>query len=220
MAGCIVLVDDHPLLALGLREQLERTGAAVEILDPVVGPEALISAVADRAPACAVVDLGLPFPGGGAALIGPLARRSVRTVVLTGETERGRWIEASQAGAEVIVSKAEALDEIVDVIVRVAAAEPVRPHQRAELAAEHRVTERDRRRSREPFVDLSPREQEVLAGLMGGYGPSDLAARDFVSVETVRTQVKSVLRKLRVGSQLEAVALAHRSGWGPGSSAS
>jgi len=220
MAGCIVLVDDHPLLALGLRQQLERTGASVEILDPVVGPEALISAVADRAPVCVVVDLGLPFPGGGAALIEPLARRSVPTVVLTGETERWRWIEASQAGAQVIVSKAEPLDEIVDVIVRVAAAEPVRLHQRAELAAERLAIEHDRRRSREPFADLSRREQEVLAGLMRGHGPNDLAARDFVSVETVRTQVKSVLRKLRVGSQLEAVALAHRSGWAPESPAS
>jgi len=32
-------------------------------------------------------------------------------------------------------------------------------------------------------------------------------------VPTVRTQVRAILQKLEVGSQLEAVAQAHRCGW-------
>ena len=213
MASQLMIIDDHPLLALGLRGQLEGVGFGVEVLDPAAGPEALVAAVLDRNPDCVVIDLGMPFLGGGAALIAPLVAHSLRIVVLTGETDRWRWVEAAQAGADVVVSKAEPLDEIVDVIGRVAAGQTVRPHQRTELLAEYRTIERDRHQCREPFARLSRREREVLAGLMDGFGPSELAQRDFVSVETVRTQVKRILRKLQVGSQLEAVALANRAGW-------
>ncbi len=63
------------------------------------------------------------------------------------------------------------------------------------------------------FACLTPRERAVLAGLVGGLRPADIARRDFVSVVTVRNQVQSILIKLNVHSQLEAVAAARWSGW-------
>ncbi len=63
------------------------------------------------------------------------------------------------------------------------------------------------------FAYLTPRERAVLAGLVGGLRPADIARRDFVSVVTVRNQVQSILVKLNVHSQLEAVAAARWSGW-------
>ena len=42
---------------------------------------------------------------------------------------------------------------------------------------------------------------------------SEIARRSFVSESTVRTQVKSVLGKLQVNSQLTAVGLAYRARW-------
>jgi DNA-binding NarL/FixJ family response regulator len=212
----IVIVDDHPLLAFGLRAELQRSGADVEMLDPEVGPERLVEAIGSRRPDCAVLDLGLPFAGGGPMLIAPLAAASVRIVVLTGETERGLLARSSGLGAAAVLSKSEPLPEIVDVILRVAGGQEVRPWQRAELASELQRLEDEERLLRAPFAELSPREQEVLAGLMAGHGPSALAERNYVSVATIRTQIRSVLRKLGVSSQLEAVTLAHRNQWSPG----
>jgi DNA-binding NarL/FixJ family response regulator len=63
------------------------------------------------------------------------------------------------------------------------------------------------------FASLTPRERVVLAGLVGGLRPAEIARRDFVSVVTVRNQVQSILIKLNVHSQLEAVAVARWSGW-------
>lgn len=54
---------------------------------------------------------------------------------------------------------------------------------------------------------LSPRESEVLGLLAAGLSVKDIAAQGEVAETTVRTQVKAVLRKLEVGSQLAAVAL-------------
>ena len=64
-----------------------------------------------------------------------------------------------------------------------------------------------------PFQRLSPRERTVLAALVEGESVTDIAARAVVSVATVRTQVRAILEKVGVCSQLEAVALAHKHGW-------
>lgn len=212
----ILIIDDHPLLATGLVNELRKAGAEVDHLDPTFGPEELIRSTTDRNPDCVVVDLGLPFPGGGPSLIGPLVDEGVRVVVLTGETERRLLARSSALGAEAVLSKAEPLPEIVETILQVAEGHQVRSSQRAELAIELQriVAEQEQREA--PFTELSPREREVLAGLMDGRAPAVLAKENYVSVATVRSQIKSVLGKLGVSSQLEAVAKAHRQQWNPG----
>lgn len=212
----ITIVDDHPLLAAALRSELERSGAEVAQFDPMVGAERLVEMISSHEPDCAVLDLGLPFPGGGASLIEPLVSRETRVVVLTGETERRLLASSSGAGAEAVLSKAEPLSDIVDTILQVADGHPVRTAQRAELAAELNRLLAEQDENHAPFNQLTPREREVLAGLMDGKAPAILAKRNYVSVATIRSQIKSVLYKLGVSSQLEAVAMAHRSRWSPG----
>jgi DNA-binding NarL/FixJ family response regulator len=63
------------------------------------------------------------------------------------------------------------------------------------------------------FEHLSPRERQVLAALMRGETARDISRQSFVSLPTVRSQIRSILIKLGVSSQLGAVVLAYRSGW-------
>jgi DNA-binding NarL/FixJ family response regulator len=49
---------------------------------------------------------------------------------------------------------------------------------------------------------------------MEGKSAAEIAAEAVVSLATVRSQIRAVLQKLDVTSQIAAVALAHRSGWG------
>jgi two-component system, NarL family, nitrate/nitrite response regulator NarL len=209
----IVVVDDHPLLAHGLRVELERCGAEVDLADAGAGAERILAVVEAADPDCVVLDLGLPFPGGGHALVRPLAGRGARVAVLTGETDRSAWSMAAGAGARVVISKSEPIGEIVEAVLQVADGADVRPSIRARLVDEHRQAMEDRERSHQPFEALTAREQEILEALVCGHSPNRIAERDIVSIETVRSQVKSVLRKLGVSSQLEAVALANRRNW-------
>lgn len=211
----IIIIDDHPLLAEALRGELERSGAEAELLDPTVGPERLVETVSSHSPDCAVLDLGLPFPGGGSDLIEPLVDHEVRVVVLTGETERPVLARSLGAGAEAVLSKSEPLDEIVETILQVSGGQAVRTAQRAELAVELQRLLAEQEQRDMVFAALSRRERQVLAGLMEGRAPSDLAEQNYVSIATVRSQIKSVLSKLGVSSQLQAVAMAHRSHWNP-----
>lgn len=63
------------------------------------------------------------------------------------------------------------------------------------------------------FDRLSARERQVLSALMRGETAGEISRQSFVSLTTVRSQIRSILIKLGVSSQLAAVALAYRSGW-------
>jgi two-component system, NarL family, nitrate/nitrite response regulator NarL len=72
---------------------------------------------------------------------------------------------------------------------------------------------------REPDVDLAlfrhltAREREVLISLIDGMPAGLIALESSVSISTVRSQIRSILQKLGVNSQLRAVSMARRAGW-------
>jgi two-component system nitrate/nitrite response regulator NarL len=62
---------------------------------------------------------------------------------------------------------------------------------------------------------LSNREREVLVALVDGQSAETIAGNQFVALGTVRSHIRSILRKLEVNSQLAAVATARRAGFPP-----
>jgi DNA-binding NarL/FixJ family response regulator len=62
---------------------------------------------------------------------------------------------------------------------------------------------------------LSTREAEVLRFVMAGLTVRVISDHLGTAVPTVRSQVQSVLHKLGVHSQVEAVAVAYQAGWTP-----
>lgn len=65
------------------------------------------------------------------------------------------------------------------------------------------------------FDQLTRREQDVLAALMDGDAPAEIAKAQHVSLTTVRSHIRSLLFKLDVHSQVAAIGLARRAGWEP-----
>ena len=63
------------------------------------------------------------------------------------------------------------------------------------------------------FTGLTRREAQVLRELALGTSPEEVARTSFVSLNTVRTQIRGILAKLGVTSVVAAVALAYRTGW-------
>lgn len=208
----ILLVEDHSLLSLGLQAQLADQGLDAEIAE-LSSVQALLDQVVDVRPVLVVLDLGLPFVGGGAALVGPIVGVGASVLVLTGETDVELWARCFEAGALGIVSKDESLPTILRAIDRARRGETVDAHQRETVLAAARTRRSDERDRLAGFDSLSEREGAVLAGIIDGLNATQIAARDFVSIGTVRTQIKAVLRKLEVSSQLEAVAAARHAGW-------
>jgi DNA-binding NarL/FixJ family response regulator len=115
-----------------------------------------------------------------------------------------------------VVSKGAGFEQLVDAVRRALAGEQVLPEDRRQtLLAAARARRRDDAARLAPFVALSRREQAVLAGLVAGEPAEVIAERAFVSLATVRSQIRAILLKLGVNSQLAAVALARDAGWPP-----
>lgn len=124
-----------------------------------------------------------------------------------------RVAAAVRAGSVVWISKDASSEHVVEVLRRAVRGEAYLPRGmlagtlRALVRAEPEPEPVSRR-----LAALTPREVEVLQGLMEGLDRDALARRLFLSPNTVRTHVQNVRTKLGVTSSLEAVALARREG--------
>jgi len=66
-----------------------------------------------------------------------------------------------------------------------------------------------------PFQRLTSCEQRVLGALIEGMSADEIAEAHFVALTTIRSQIRAILHKLGVRSQMAAVAQANRAGWQP-----
>jgi DNA-binding NarL/FixJ family response regulator len=215
----ILIVEDHLLFAESLELVLSVEGYDVRRIDvpeSASSPGSLLSCLVRLRPRIVLLDLDLGSFGDGARLIGPLARVGINVVVVTASTDRARWGEAVRYGARTVLSKGQPLSSILATVRRINEGQPVMTYEEREefLRAWHQQRSELQVTSARLAL-LTARESQVLGRLMQGRTVHDIARASVVSEATVRTQVKSILAKLRVSSQLAAVGMAHQVGWRP-----
>ena len=181
-------------------------------VDPrdVTGPE-LFAACLRYGPEVVLLDLDLGPRFEGADLITPLTAAGVSVVVVTGSPDHAEWGDCLHRGAAAVVSKNAPLDEIREVVRLLARGLPgMPPARRQQLLDRWRATADRTDGDAERLGRLTPRERAVLDELADGRRIQEIAVADHVSEATVRTQVKAILTKLEVNSQLAAVSLLHQ----------
>lgn len=208
----IVLVDDHPLLAAGLKASLASRDLVLEAA-PELTHENVIAFVIDHSPQLVVLDHSIPPMGISTGLIAPIRALEIPVAMLTGSIDDALWGSLLAAGALGVLGKDEPMQDLVEGLVQIIDGKPFRPARTDEYRRAWQRQSAEQDRALAPFQSLSKRESTVLRALVDGNGPNEIADAQFVSVETVRSQLKSAFRKLQVSSQLEAVALAHETGW-------
>jgi two-component system, NarL family, nitrate/nitrite response regulator NarL len=213
----VVVVEDHHLFAEAMDLALSVAGydvRRVQVSTNPAAPLALVTAIAKHHPAVVLLDLDLGAFGDGGRLVEPITQSGAHVVVVTGSNDRARWGAAVQAGARKVLSKTSLLHEVIATVRRISTGLPVMDREeRDQLIAEWRDDQVDREGVRSRLDQLTIRESEVLAHLMRGRAVRQIAGLSAVSEATVRTQVKSILAKLEVSSQLAAVGLANEIGW-------
>ena len=207
MAERILLVDDHPLTRDALGSLLTRGGFDV-VGEAAEGAEAL--ELAERLqPDLILLDLSMPGVDGLSAL--PRLRAAApgcEGVVLTASGTEENLLAAIRGGAAGYLLKSEPPERIVAFLRGVANGE-------AALSGEvaRRLLEQVRAGGRlggggvpdRIAQALSAREVEVLLLLDDHLSTDDIAKRLYISEHTVRSHVKSLLRKLGVSSRREAL---------------
>lgn len=208
----VIVVDDHELVATSLVMSLEKEGIEAGRIRP--SAERGILAEAGRVPAGLVLldlDLGRDAEGNridGVELVGPLRQAGWQILVLSGSADPARIGSALDAGALAWVPKNAPFPTLLAAVREAVAGRPVMSEDRRRKFIDvSRRRTAERRDLAEKLGRLTQREREVLAELARGRRAQAVADHFVVSLATVRTQIRAVLTKLEVGSQLEAVAL-------------
>lgn len=212
----VTIVEDHGLIAQTVAAALRARGREVDVLDPLALREELADALLASAADLVLLDLDLGDGRSSLPLIPSLAEAGVPVLMVTGIRDEVRLAECVEAGAVGVLDKSTSFDALLAAIEQATATGTLltaeqRDRHRARLRT-HREAERARLA---PFASLTPREAFVLGELMRGRSVDAIATAAFVSVATVRTQVRAILAKLGVSSQLSATAKANEAGWQP-----
>ena len=205
MAARILIVDDHPLTRDALATLLGQNGFDV-VGQAGDGNEAIESARRLQ-PDLVLLDLSMPDLDGLGAL--PRLRDAApecEVVMLTASGTEDNLLAAIRGGAAGYLLKTEPPERIVEFLNGVAEGEAA-----LSGAIARRLLEQVREGAAHAGVPdaiaeaLSARELEVLLLLDEHLGTDEIAKRLFISEHTVRSHVKSLLRKLEVSSRREAL---------------
>jgi NarL family two-component system response regulator LiaR len=198
----VMLVDDHNVVRSGLAtflrayEDLQLVGEAKNGLEAV-------NLCREKKPQVILMDLMMPEMDGIAATQAILADYpEIKIIAMTSFEEEDLVQGVLAAGAISYLLKNITSDELAKAIRDAVSG-------RSTLSPEAaRVLVQATRPTKDPLVDLTEREREVLNLVVQGQSNRQIADAMVISIATVKAHVSSILSKLQVSSRAEAIAYA------------
>jgi len=205
----VIVVDDDALARRAVRDRLEEDGFVV-VAEAAGGREAIELAAYYR-PDVVVMDLVMPDVDGLAATMSITEKApDVKVVMLSSSYSDHLGLTTLRAGASGYVCKSVGLDGLPGALRCACNGEAVvPPGLTMRLIEGMRCIREDGAGIRPVRSTLTSREWEILDLLCQDRSIDDIAYDLVLSVETVRSHVKSILRKLGVRSQREAISATH-----------
>jgi two-component system, NarL family, nitrate/nitrite response regulator NarL len=210
----VVIADDHPLFREGVIAALA-TDPDITVVGEADHADAAVHLARQGRPDVVLLDLSMPGDGLRAVSRIIEAAPSTRVIMLTASDDEEHLLSAIRAGARGYVLKGVEVDDLVKIIRSVHAGDVyVAPSMAFDV-----LREVSRPMPPDPLDALAARERDVLELVAGGLDNQEIAARLGLAEQTVKQYMTSILRKLRVGTRVEAAVLAARLGLGPESPA-
>ena len=211
----ILLIDDHASIREALaaafegEEGFEVVGQAGSVAEAREILEQLYQEMD-----VAIIDLGLP-DGHGADLIKELREKNpqAQALVLSASLDRANIARAVEQGAAVVLSKTAHLEKVVQAVRRLRAGETLMPLEEVVGLLRFAGSQREQEYEAHQAIEkLTPREIEVLQALALGLDSEGIAQNLHIALRTERNHMASILAKLGVHSQLQALVFALKYG--------
>lgn len=204
----IVLVEDDPVMQLGLEQFLEDY-EKFEVIGRAGDGYSGVSLALDLKPDLVVMDIGLPQLDGIAATQSLKQQRpDMRVVILTSHTADVEMIAALASGADAYCVKGTSLKQL-EVAIDCAnnGATYLDPQIARRVIGHLKYT-----RPKTPATTLSSRELEVIRLIVEGKSNPEIASELYISISTVKTHLRSIMNKLSVDDRVQAAVAALRNG--------
>ena len=202
----ILVIDDHPSVAEGIRAVLCRAVQDSTVDVASTAPEAVEKCSSENY-AVLVVDMSLPGRS-GPELVAELKRvqPGASILVYSVHSEQQFGVRAVRAGADGYLTKDRPIEELLEAVRVLLSGKKYITNELA-LALAEAVSG-----PAEPITLLSDRELQVLRLVVHGASTSDIAYRLHLSVKTVSTYRGRILEKLRVSSTADLIRYALQHG--------
>ena len=198
-----MVVDDHVAVRAGVKLILG-SDPELALVGEAASGEAGVAMAAKRRPDVILMDiqLGNGIDGMEATTQILAAQPDIGVIIFTAYGERHQLAKGLDIGARGYVLKNAHPDEVIRAVRTVAAGGAyVDPSLGGELVS---------REALRHLTKLTERERDILSMMAAGVASREIAAKLFLSTETIRTHLRSAMRKLDADTRTQAVALAIR----------
>jgi DNA-binding NarL/FixJ family response regulator len=195
-----LIVDDHEVVREGLRLSLSRS-PHIRVVGEAGDGQSAIDLAARRRPNVVIMDVRMPGMDGLDATKELIAKTpDTAVLIFTAYSERSLLARGLESGAKGYILKEAPHETLIRAIEKVALGESfIDPALMPAFLSG---------KDREDM--LTGREREILQLLADGMSNADVAARLFISQETVKSHVRHILAKLEADTRTHAVAIALR----------
>lgn len=205
MTSNILIIEDHELTRFGLKTSFESCDFVGEIYE-AESAEIGLDIIKEKQVDLIIMDLGLPGINGIEATRQVKAlNQEIKIVILTSHNDDQEVLNSLKAGANAYCSKEinpKRLTQVVQSVLDGAAwFDPAISHIVLEAAtkAQEAISIKS-----EKNYGLTSRETQILKLITEGYSNIEIARELFVSINTTKAHVASILQKLEVDDRLQA----------------
>lgn len=200
----ILIVEDHELTRFGLKTTFDGVDFVEAVFEAEYAQKALDITNNNKVDLI-IMDLGLPNINGIEATKKiRLRNKEVKIIILTSHNDEKEVLESLRAGANAYCSKEINPSRLVEVVRSVLDGaswfDPSIAHVVLKAATNCNMVDTSEKND----YSLTSREAQILKLITEGYSNNEIAKELFVSINTTKAHVASILQKLEVDDRLQA----------------
>ncbi len=202
----IFLADDHPLFRIGLRIALDQEDG-LKVIGEASDGFSTVEKIQSNPPDLSLIDVDMPGISGIRAIrILRKAMPEMKILVLSTYDDEHYIRDAMLAGADGYVLKCVEVADLVKIIRSVFEGRQLVSPFLMNLAVNGYSGERPE----EPIdaITLTQRQKEILKAIIDGRSNKEISDTLYISIETVKSHIKSIYQKLQVRNRVEAALVA------------
>lgn len=194
----IVVADDHPIFARGLRQILE-LNEGIEVVAEARDGEAALHCIREHRPQVAVLDVDMPKRDGFEVLRAISSEGlSSAVIFLTMHNNPALLQGALDLGVRGYLLKDSALSEVVDAVTAVAAGNHFASPVLAQYLFARQARAQALMKEQPGLAGLTPTERRVLRMIGEGKNTAEIADAMFVSIRTLEHHRANICEKLNL----------------------